>query len=259
MATREQGGRKARGAVKAGPTGPTKAGAAKAATVKAAAAKAGERSTRARRPKTRDRLLNSAEQLFALHGLESVSIRDITESADANAAAIHYHFGSKADLVAAIFHRRATTLGQRRSELLSELESREHVDLWDLAEAMVQPTAELAADEDGGRYYVAFLTALGGNPDLIHVVMDAYEADTQRIQKVLVQVTPDLPPDVRMLRYAIVRDLINRVLGQPDGQLKQWLSQQNPAAYADIEGRLVDIVVGIFQAPVTKRRQRRRS
>ena len=65
---------------------------------------------------------------------------------------------------------------------------------------MVRPTAELAADVDGGRYYVAFLTALGGNPDLIHVVIDAYEADTQRIQKVLVQVTPDLPQDVRMLR-----------------------------------------------------------
>lgn len=243
MATREQDGRKVHAGVKAG-------------APKTSEMKAAERSARAWRPKTRDRLLNSAEQLFALHGLESVSIRDITESADANAAAIHYHFGSKADLVAAIFHRRAETLGQRRSELLSEIEGRNDIDLWDLAEAMVRPTAELASDVDGGRYYVAFLTALGGNPDLIHVVIDAYEADTQRIQKVLVQVTPDLPQDVRMLRYAIVRDLINRVLGQPDGQLKQWLSQQNPGAYVDVEGRLIDIVVGIFDAPATKRRQR---
>jgi AcrR family transcriptional regulator len=256
MATREQDGRKPRAAVKAGAV---KAGGTKAGGTKAGAAKAAEPSARARRPKTRDRLLNSAEQLFALHGLESVSIRDITESADANAAAIHYHFGSKADLVAAIFHRRAETLGQRRSELLTEIEGRDDIDLWDLAEAMVRPTAELAADVDGGRYYVAFLTALGGNPDLIHVVIDAYEADTQRIQKVLVQVTPDLPQDVRMLRYAIVRDLINRVLGQPDGQLKQWLSQQNPGAYADIEGRLIDVVVGIFDAPATKPRRRRRA
>ena len=175
-------------------------------------------------------MLNSAEQLFALHGLESVSIRDVTESADTDRAAIHYHLGSKADLVAAIFHRRAETLGQRRSELLTEIEGRDDIDLWDLAEAMVRPTAELAADVDGGRYYVAFLTALGGNPDLIHVVIDAYEADTQRIQKVFSPVTPDLPQDVRMLRYAIVQDLINRVLGQPDGQLKQWLSPAEPPA-----------------------------
>src|SRR6516225_2469216 len=71
---------------------------------------------------TRTRLLDAAEQLFAERGLDAVSVRDITELADANTAAIHYHFGSKQDLIAAVLARRAAAMGERREELLDRLD-----------------------------------------------------------------------------------------------------------------------------------------
>ena len=47
---------------------------------------------------TKAQLLDVAEQLFLAEGL-GVSVRDITDAAGQNGAAIHYHFGSRDGLV----------------------------------------------------------------------------------------------------------------------------------------------------------------
>lgn len=46
----------------------------------------------------RSRILREAALAFALKGYQSASVRDITSAAEANVAAVNYHFGSKADL-----------------------------------------------------------------------------------------------------------------------------------------------------------------
>jgi TetR/AcrR family transcriptional regulator, regulator of cefoperazone and chloramphenicol sensitivity len=46
----------------------------------------------------RERLLMTAEKLFAQRGLASVSIRDLVGDAEANIAAVNYHFGGKDNL-----------------------------------------------------------------------------------------------------------------------------------------------------------------
>jgi AcrR family transcriptional regulator len=47
---------------------------------------------------TRDRLLEVAARLFAEHGFNDVTVRDICQKADANVAAVNYHFGGKQGL-----------------------------------------------------------------------------------------------------------------------------------------------------------------
>lgn len=200
---------------------------------------------------TRERLLDAAERLFAERGLDAVSVRDITEAADANTAAIHYHFGSKQDLIAATLERRADVLGHRRAELLDELEERPSIDLRDVVQALVRPTAELATSSDGGRNYVAFLAALGSHAELMPVVIGLFDPYTERFLQTLARVTPNLPEDVRLLRFAVGKDLINRVLGQPNGQVHLWIERQSPGADAFIIDSLLDMLVGVFQGPVT--------
>jgi AcrR family transcriptional regulator len=56
-------------------------------------------------PDTRAQLLDAAEQLFAEHGFSGTSVRAITDLAGANLAAVGYHFGSKAELFAAVARR----------------------------------------------------------------------------------------------------------------------------------------------------------
>ncbi|MCB9848176.1 MAG: TetR/AcrR family transcriptional regulator [Phycisphaeraceae bacterium] len=50
------------------------------------------------KPNTKLALLDAAEQLFGERGYEAVGIREIVDLANANLAAIKYHFGSKRDL-----------------------------------------------------------------------------------------------------------------------------------------------------------------
>ena len=56
-------------------------------------------------PDTRTRILDAAEHLFAERGFRGTSVRAITDLAGANLAAVGYHFGSKAELLAAVARR----------------------------------------------------------------------------------------------------------------------------------------------------------
>jgi AcrR family transcriptional regulator len=47
---------------------------------------------------TRDRLLEAGTQLFAEHGFQNVTVRDVCSAASANVAAINYHFAGKEGL-----------------------------------------------------------------------------------------------------------------------------------------------------------------
>ncbi len=72
---------------------------------------------------TRNLVFVAAERLFALHGFQGVSVRDITAEAGVNLASINYHFGSKDALLFDIFNRRTTELNRLRAKMLHEANS----------------------------------------------------------------------------------------------------------------------------------------
>src|ERR1044072_1422355 len=75
-------------------------------------------------PDTRTQLLDAAEHLFAEHGFRGASIRAITDLAGANLAAVGYHFGSKAALLAAVARRVVEPINAAQSAGLDRLLAR---------------------------------------------------------------------------------------------------------------------------------------
>jgi AcrR family transcriptional regulator len=67
---------------------------------------------------TCDRILDAAERLFAEEGFHATSLRQITQHAEVNLAAVHYHFGSKQALILAVFRRRLDALNEARLKRL---------------------------------------------------------------------------------------------------------------------------------------------
>jgi len=64
-------------------------------------------------PHTRERILDTAERLFAERGFAGTSVREITDAAAANLGAVNYHFQSKENLYAEVFARRAALIRDR--------------------------------------------------------------------------------------------------------------------------------------------------
>src|SRR5690606_36155618 len=73
---------------------------------------------------TRLLIIDTAERLFAAHGISGVSLRQIIAEADVNLASIHYYFGTKNALFDAVFERRAKAITAERSRRLTEFRSR---------------------------------------------------------------------------------------------------------------------------------------
>lgn len=72
---------------------------------------------------TKNRILDTAERLFARDGIEATSLRTITAEAGVNLAAVNYHFQSKEALMHAVIARRLDPLNEKRLALLDAIEA----------------------------------------------------------------------------------------------------------------------------------------
>jgi AcrR family transcriptional regulator len=72
----------------------------------------------------RSRILDCAEKLFADHGFDGTSIRDIAGMADVQVALVGYHFGSKEELLDSVLVRRATVCHEERMAFLEGAQRR---------------------------------------------------------------------------------------------------------------------------------------
>jgi AcrR family transcriptional regulator len=92
----------------------------------ARAAPAGSPTARARRDRggeTRERLIEAAIDVFGRHGYEGATTRQIANAADANLAAIVYHFGSKEALYLAVVQHLVDEINERMGPVLAFVEA----------------------------------------------------------------------------------------------------------------------------------------
>lgn len=94
----------------------------------------------------KQRLMEAAEQLFAEHGIDGVGVRAIAQAAGhKNANSIHYHFGTKENLVKEIVREGALKADACRERRLQQIEARgEEITVRDVIKVLLAPTVERA-------------------------------------------------------------------------------------------------------------------
>lgn len=115
---------------------------------------------------TRGRVLQAALEQFAQSGFESASVREITAAAQANLAAINYHFGTKEALYHAVVSETFNSIAKQRLQLLAECAALpdSHPELLErVLTAMIAPHVGLIASSNG-RYYIKLLARLLNEP-----------------------------------------------------------------------------------------------
>lgn len=112
----------------------------------------------------RDRILDVAEELFATHGFDGVTMRQIASGAEVDVALASYHFGKKREVFDAVFMRRADMLNSSRREVLYATRGKEQ-SLEQIIEAFLLPL-KLAQEtgDPGWRNYLALLAYIMASP-----------------------------------------------------------------------------------------------
>lgn len=112
-------------------------------------------------PGTRQRLVDAALRAFADHGVHNASLLEITRQAgQRNRGAVHYHFGSREGMVAAVLEQHADDVGRREIELIEVARSRPDDDLASVVEALVRPVTEVSEMGWRGRCYIVIVGEL---------------------------------------------------------------------------------------------------
>lgn len=203
-----------------------------------------------RPPATALQLLLAAERLFAEHGLAGVSLRQISvEAGSSNNSAIRYHFGSKDDLLRAIFAYRIGDLMQRRALL----RARAHPDdLRAQLEAHILPLIELAESPDSS--YVSFIEQLQrtGQVDVF-----AHQSDAMRSQEEFVSVMqrllPHIPEPARSMRIQQAQDLAVHLAAERERAIRR---DDNVNPFALFVSGAVDGLAGFLEAHASVETQR---
>lgn len=150
--------------------------------------------------RTRIRILDAAERVFADRGFEAAAIRDIAARARVTLPVLYYHFGSKTGLIEAVLRRRLDPIRQAHEASLEELRRRDPTRwppaLEEILEAMVRPALLLArAESRKGSVVMRLIGRVLTDPDpkLQDFVFGHFAAVRRGFLDLLSQCLPHLP------------------------------------------------------------------
>jgi len=116
---------------------------------------------------TRERILDAAEELFAMKGIGNASTRDITTAAGVNLASVNYHFGSKEGLVEELLARRIVPINEERKLMLYRVQEqkKEALSVEDILRAFLEPPNQLMETSERKRNFMAIMGQVHLSPD----------------------------------------------------------------------------------------------
>jgi AcrR family transcriptional regulator len=161
---------------------------------------------------TKAAVFNAAERLFALHGFQNVSVRDITAEAGVNLASVNYHFGSKDALLFDIFRKRTGELNRERARMLHESNERHagQPPVREILEALFAPPLRWSDPANDRRISMQFIIRARseGTADM----RDALQNDVSHLERfanALIAALPGLPRESVYWRLHFVLGMVH--------------------------------------------------
>ena len=192
---------------------------------------------------TAERLRAATEDLLIERGHHYVTLRDITTRAEANVAAVGYHFGSKDALVAEVYRTALREATERQRQLLEQLP--EGAPLEDVVRVWLAPALH-APDIDPRlqRWWQLITRGMAEQaPALLEAVPDVHTAVDDHLIGRLAAALPHLSRAELHLRHDLVLRAV-AALAPADG----LPGAPGPVYLADM---LVTWIVGGLRAPAT--------
>jgi AcrR family transcriptional regulator len=198
---------------------------------------------RAAGERTRQRLLDATRGLLAERGEDGVTLREITVAADANVAAVSYHFGSLGALCRATMEQASESLIGDQIERLRALGDAPTVE--QIAAAMVQPVVQAVTGPDPAeRAFLRIMARTLGDPPCElrdWVATLRARADAELFPR-LRRAVPGLTDEELRLRAESAIGIVHFLAA---GSVRFDLQSKRPA---ELERLLVPVIAGALAA-----------
>lgn len=196
---------------------------------------------------TKERLLDSAEDLFAERGFSGTSLRAVTDAAGANIAAVNYHFGSKEGLLRAVVGRAMSKVNELRARLLDDLEASTPVpDVESVVSAFVSAGLDLTRSHGHRSERIARFVGrviFDPSPQMRELFAEEVDEVEDRYRVALIRALPELSADEVSFRYQAMVGLLGM-------RQSGALADRYPAS--EVEPWLITLLIAALRAPATR-------
>jgi len=198
---------------------------------------------------TKEKIIDIAERLFGEQGYESTSLRHVIFEAGVNLAAVHYHFGSKEELLDAVVLRSVTPLNEERIALLERYEKESApnpVPIEQMLRAVLCPTFRLKSRNP---QFSKLMGRLHGEGLIPAMIKRHFQPFVERFMGALRRTLPDLPEEELFWRAQFMFGAMAQVLRGPHliPMADQFVESIDDEAMAE---RLVGFMAAGFRSPV---------
>ena len=197
---------------------------------------------------TRQKLIETAETLFAEQGYGPVSLRQIIGEAGVNLAAVHYHFGSKEDLLDAIVTQKASEVNDERLSLLAAIQPGPdgRLPLRDVLNAFLMP---MAAKAEKNPQFLKLMGRIHAEGLLIGVVSRVFHPIFRPFSEALHKAAPHLSADELGWRIHFMMGAVAHTMCQTPKHIPDAAMLPD---YATRLHQLSEFLAGAFAAPASE-------
>jgi AcrR family transcriptional regulator len=196
---------------------------------------------------TQVKILDTAERLFGEQGYAATSLRHIVAEAGVNLAAIHYHFGSKEDLLHQLVMRKAKPVNEERMALLDRFESEAGpapVPVEKILQAFLQPPFQRV---NNSPCFVKLMGRMYGEGEMPVIVEKHFQPTVARFFAAFGRALPRLAPQELALRVQfLVGAMAHTMFAVPQANLP---GTQVPNDGALLLSQLIAFLTGGLKAP----------
>jgi AcrR family transcriptional regulator len=203
---------------------------------------------------TRDRILRTAERLFAERGFNGVSVRELAAAAQVNIASIGYHFDNKEGLLSEVYRRHCEPLIEERLRgLAASSRLRGKARIAAIIEAFIRPALQQVEAEDGETFIRLRAVLSGESSELLEkLVAENFDQSSTAFIDMLCECLPHLSRTDVCWRFHFLLGAIYYTAAGPHRISAFSNGRCDPSDTEAVIKELVPFMTRAFQAPPTR-------
>lgn len=162
------------------------------------------------KPSTREQIMLAAEHLFAHKGIDAVSLNEINKAAgQKNTSSLHYHFGSKEELIQEIVYFHYEEIETALQDSLNQLELTSALRYRQLIECTIAPFVAKLNTERGINYLLIVNQLLIKSADML-IEGHPAQVDKARLRlfDIFARLANDMPDEIKITRMVMFSGLM---------------------------------------------------